>query len=151
MNYFEFYNLPVHYNIDQKKLRRLFLKKSKEFHPDYYGMDAAEDQAAMLEKSSLNNEAYKALKDDQSRLKYILELKEMMGEQAKNNLPQSFLMEMMDINEKMMELQFDYDAQQHQAILKEIELKEAGFRAVANTVLVEYQDCLLYTSPSPRD
>lgn len=138
MNYFEFYNLPVHYNMDQKKLRRLFLQKSKEFHPDYYGMEAAEDQAAMLEKSSLNNEAYKVLKDDQNRLKYILELKEMIGEEAKNSLPQSFLMEMMEINEQLMDLQFDYDAQQHEALLIEIDSKEADFKATANTVLEQY-------------
>jgi molecular chaperone HscB len=140
MNYFEFYKLPVHYKIDQKNLRRLFLQKSKEFHPDYHGMDSKLDQAAVLEKSSFNNEAYKVLKEDLSRLKYILELNHLIGEKSNNNLPQTFLMEMMDINEQVMDLQFDYNAQQHQLLLDAISLKEADFRKNAGKALQNFHE-----------
>jgi len=67
-------------------------------------------QLEILEQSSLNNEGYKTLKDANKRMKYVLELKEVLGKEGTNPLPQAFLMEMMDINEEIMELQFDFDA-----------------------------------------
>lgn len=140
MNYFKFYELPVHYNIDQKKLRKLFLQKSKEFHPDFHGFESDAEQLAVLEKSSLNNEAYKVLKDDQSRLKYILEQKNMLGESVKNNLPQAFLMEMMDINEQLMELQFDYEQSVHENLTNTILSIEKSIKVAAEESLNNYHE-----------
>jgi molecular chaperone HscB len=38
----------------------------------------------VLELSTLNNNAYKTLSDFDKRMKYILELKEVLGEEGKN-------------------------------------------------------------------
>ena len=137
MEYFSFYDLPVSFVLDKKKLRRLFLLKSKEYHPDFYTLESEEKQAEILALSTLNNEAYKVLSDEEKRLKYILTQKGLIGEGIKNTMPPSFLMETMDINEQIMELQFDFDAQKHQQLLaivaqKETDLDTRGQQLFAN-------------------
>lgn len=145
MNYFEFYDLPIAFNLDPEVLRRQFLKLSKKYHPDFYTLESEEKQEEILALSTTNNEAYKLLKDSEKRIKYILELKGLLGKEIKPELPQSFLLEMMDINERVMDLQFDYDKAAHQAIQKEVEAKEAELLERIHPVFDGYNDATATT------
>lgn len=140
MNYFEFYDLPISFELDEAALRQLFLKKSKEYHPDFYTLESDEKQAEILELSTQNNEAYKLLKNPDQRLRYILELKGLLGDPKTNALPQSFLMEMMDVNEQVMELQFDYDATVHAQLKQNLTEEAAKLRATVQGLLMHYND-----------
>ena len=110
MNYFELYELPVSFNPDQQLVKQKFYELSKKFHPDFYINEGQEKQDEVLELSTVNNKAFQVLKDPQKRLHYILELKSQLIEGENYALPQSFLMEMMEVNEALMELEFDADA-----------------------------------------
>ncbi|MFK7946768.1 MAG: Fe-S protein assembly co-chaperone HscB [Saprospiraceae bacterium] len=110
MQYFELYDLPVSFLLDGKLLKRKFYKLSKQFHPDFYTLESEEKQAEILELSTVNNEAYKTLSDFDKRMEYILKEKSVYGEEGKNKVPQDFLMEMMEVNEALMELEFDFDS-----------------------------------------
>lgn len=124
MNYYEFYDLPVQPSVDQALLKKRFYQKSKEYHPDFYTLADDSKQAEVLELSSLNNQAYKTLADDDQRLKYFLEYHEALADEGQNQVPQAFLMEIMDINENLMELQFDEDPdlrKQTSAMIDELE------------------------------
>lgn len=124
MNYFEFYNIPITFVPDEAALRKIFYVNSKKYHPDFFTLASEEEQQKALELSTLNNEAFKTLSDLDLRMKYILELKGAMGEEGQNKIPQDFLMEMMEVNEEMMELQFDFDQQVFEGVsgkLKEME------------------------------
>jgi len=112
MNYFEFYQLPVQFGLDARKVKRLYLLKSKETHPDYFTLASAKDQEDAMHQASINNEAYKVLSDSNLRTKHILELKGAIQEGEKNELAPNFLMEMMDINEQLMDAAFDPIARQ---------------------------------------
>ena len=79
-NYFEFYDLPISFDIDKKQLKRLFYQKSKAFHPDFFVQATAEAQQEALMSATINNEAYKILSKLESRIKYVLELKVMISE-----------------------------------------------------------------------
>jgi len=140
MNYFEFYDLPVAFNLDQALLRRQFLTLSKKYHPDFYTLESEEKQEEILGLSTINNEAYKLLKDQEQRIKYVLELKGLLGKDIKTALPQSFLMDMMDINERVMDLQFDYDEAKHQAIQLEVDAKEKELFEGIQTIFDAYDD-----------
>lgn len=109
MNYFDFYNIPISFKVDKNQLKKTFYKNSKKYHPDFFTLESEEKQQEILELSTKNNEAYEMLTDFDKRMKYVLELKGILSEEGKNKIPQDFLMEMMDINEAIMELQFDFD------------------------------------------
>lgn len=116
MDYFSFYDLPVSFKPDPAKVKQQFYALSKKYHPDFYINESEEKQAEVLELSTLNNKAYQLLSDPQKRLHYVLELKGMLTEGEQYNLPQEFLMEMMEVNEELMDLQFDPDAAKLAAI-----------------------------------
>ncbi|WP_316817260.1 Fe-S protein assembly co-chaperone HscB [Pedobacter nyackensis] len=124
VDYFEFYGLPVSFNLDQAIVKRQFYKFSKQYHPDFYINESDVKQAEVLELSTLNNKAYQVLSDPQKRLHYILSLKGLLVEGENYMLPQNFLMEMMEVNEALMDLQFDPDPVRLAALKEEVALIE---------------------------
>lgn len=125
-DYFEFYGLPLSFNPDPAAVKQQFYKFSKQYHPDFYINESEAKQAEVLELSTLNNKAYQVLSDPQKRLHYILELKGQLIEGESYVLPQSFLMEMMDVNESLMDLQFEPDPVRLASLKEEIALIEKG-------------------------
>jgi molecular chaperone HscB len=107
VNYFDYYDISKKFHINEEVLKSKFLIKSKQFHPDFFVNDD-EKYADAMEQTSLNNQAFKVLSKFNSRLEHILKSHGLLKE-SKNEIPQDFLAEMMDINEVIMDLQFDYD------------------------------------------
>ena len=118
-NFFDFYKIEEKFFVDEKKLRSSYLEFSKNNHPDLYMNDETKYNEA-LDLTSLNNRAYKQLKSFNKRLSYILTLNRVLDE-SKNSIPQSFLMEMMDINETIMDLKMDPDSDKQSKLIKEVE------------------------------
>ena len=106
VNYFEFYQLPVSFYLDDSELKRRFYAMNRQYHPDFFTQADAQLQEEALEMTSLNNKAYQTLADKDLRTKHILQINELFQEDEKYQLPPSFLMEMMDINEELMDIQF---------------------------------------------
>jgi molecular chaperone HscB len=104
INYFDFYAIPQSFNPDAAQLKKKFYELSKQYHPDFYANEDEAKQQEILELSTLNNKAYQTLSDPNKRLDYILRLHYLVSEGAKPQLPADFLMEMMDINERLMEV-----------------------------------------------
>lgn len=109
MKYFELFDIPVSFEINEEVLKAKFLELSKAFHPDRFTLASEEEQEDALEKSTDINEGYKILRNFDTRLHYILSQKGLLTGEGQDKLPQDFLMEMMDINEVIMDLQFDPD------------------------------------------
>lgn len=133
MNYFEFYGLEESIDIDKAALKKLYYAFSKKYHPDYYSTASAEEKEKALELSSLNNDAYNTLRTEHSRIKYILDSHDLL-EEGKNEIPQSFLMEMMDINELIMELEMDYEADGYRKAISLVDELEDGLRGELNGI-----------------
>jgi molecular chaperone HscB len=135
MNYFEFYEISPSFKVDKEQLRQTFLKNSKKYHPDFYTLENEDKQEEVLELSTLNNKAYKTLSDFDARMKYLLDLKGVLAEEGKNNIPQDFLLEMMDINEAIMELEFDFDKSTYEKAIENIKsLEEEHFKDIESIV-----------------
>lgn len=126
MDYFELYGLPISFNPDLKFVKQKFYELSKQYHPDFFINESEEKQQEVLELSTLNNKAFQVLNDPQKRIHYILSLKGLLEEGENYKLPQTFLMEMMDVNEALMDLQFDPDAARLAQVKQEIDAIEAS-------------------------
>ena len=116
MEYFEVFGLKPGFGFDQSKLKRKYLQLSKETHPDFYAQASDLEQQKALEKSTLVNLAYKTLSNSDKLLEYILRQEGHLLSEQGNHIPQDFLMEMMEINETIMELQFEPDPLQIQEV-----------------------------------
>lgn len=143
MNYFSFFEFPLAPTINQGELKKRFYANSRKYHPDFYTLEDAATQAEVLEKSTLNNQGYKILKDDDQRLKHLLELKGALGEEGKNPIPQDFLIEVMDINEALMELEFDDDPTLRAKAKATATTLESELQAEVADLLDNYDDALV--------
>lgn len=103
MNYFELFEMPVSLQVDKSYLQDKYFELQKKFHPDFFSNESQEEQADVLEKSSLINKAYKTFKNEEETIKYVLLSKKLLEEEEKYELPPEFLAQMMDINETLME------------------------------------------------
>ena len=101
MNYFELFGLPITIKVDKTTLAQKYFELQKKYHPDFFTQASEDEQADALEKSSTLNKALKTLKKEDETLKYILQEKGILQEDEKYQLPQDFLMEVMDLNEDL--------------------------------------------------
>lgn len=114
--YFEFYDLPVAFYIDEALLRERYLEFSREYHPDAYTLADAETKEKVEAITAYNNTAYKTLNDFDARLAYILTIKGLISTDEKAIQQEKiddfeFLSTMMDFNEALMELEFEPEAE----------------------------------------
>ncbi|WP_412467929.1 Fe-S protein assembly co-chaperone HscB [Pedobacter sp. KLB.chiD] len=144
INYFDFYELPVQFYPDQDAIKAKFYALSKQFHPDFYANESEDKQQEVLDLSTLNNKAYQTLNNAKKRLKYVLELKGIVKADEAYQLPQSFLMEMMDINEALMDLEFEPDAEKNAQLKLDVEAIERGLTN-------ELQDLTKQFDSNPKD
>jgi len=101
MNYFELFEIPVSIKVDKSLLAKKYIGLQRKYHPDFYTQSGEDEQAGALEKSSVINKALKVLQNEETTIKYILQLKGLLEEEEKYSLPPVFLMEMMELNENL--------------------------------------------------
>jgi molecular chaperone HscB len=139
-NYFSYFNLPLSPSVDKAALKRAFYANSKKFHPDFHTLADEATRNDALEQSTTNNQGYKILNDEDRTLKHLLDIKGVLGEEGSNKMPQSFLMEIMEVNEALMELEFDDDPTARARIDSMVNELEAGFRTEVGDLLENYDD-----------
>ena len=103
MNYFELFDLPVTLKVDRSALSKKYFELQKQHHPDFYTQADEDEQKEAIEKSSLINKALKTLQDADQTIHYVLQLKGLLKGNEQYILPPDFLMEMMELNEKLAE------------------------------------------------
>ena len=140
MTYFQFFDLPVSFYLDEKLLKKRFLLNSKKYHPDFYTLESEEKQAEILDISTQNNQAYKTLSNFDSRMKYILIGKGILEEEGKNSIPQNFLMEVMEIQEAIMELEFGFDEKAYNQANQSVSILEQGLQTDVQPILESYKE-----------
>lgn len=143
MKYFEFFGIEPSFFVDEENLRRQFLRNSKKYHPDFFSLEDEEKQSEVLELSTYNNNAYKTLSSFESRMEYIIKEHGLLNEEGNQSIPQIFLMEMMEINESIMELEFDFDEKTFEVALESTKKLEEGLLEEINPILKNYS----YSAP----
>jgi molecular chaperone HscB len=105
MNYFELFEIPVQLKVEKDALSGKFFELSRKYHPDYFVNKGVEAQAESLERSAMLNKAFKTFQNQDETIKYVLQLKGLLEEEEKYELPPDFLMEVLEINEKLMDIE----------------------------------------------
>ena len=101
MNYFELFDIPVNLRVDKVILARTYFILQKRYHPDFFAQGTEFEQAEALEQSSQVNQALKIFRNEDETIKYVLQLKGLLEEEEKYQIPPDFLMEMMELNEEL--------------------------------------------------
>ena len=97
MNFFQHFGLEESFNVNQELLRKQYLLKSREVHPDLNSDKSNDD---LIQLSALNNEAFSALKDEIQIIRHLLKVNGFDIESNQKPSP-LFLAEMMELNEKI--------------------------------------------------
>ena len=140
MNHFQFFDLPVSFYLDEKDLKKRFLVNCRKYHPDFYTMESEEKQAEVLELSTQNNNAFRILSDFDKRMAYMLQIKGVLGEEGKNDIPQTFLMDVMEIQESIMGLEFGYEEKAFETAKKQVAQLEKKLNYSIEPILQSYDD-----------
>lgn len=136
-NYFEFYELPETFRPDEAALKRRYYALSREYHPDFHATESPERQREILQLATLNTNAYRTLADADQRMAYILSQHGLL-EEGKQELPPDFLMEVMELNEQLMELEFEPDPAIVEQVTSEVNALTNTLEAGIEPVLAGY-------------
>ncbi len=105
-NYFQLFDLPVDFALDQTQLSARYRQLQRELHPDRYAGASAHEQRLAVQYSSFINEAYATLRKPLPRALYLLEVAGMSGEMiAGQPLDGGFLIQQMELREKLEEME----------------------------------------------
>jgi molecular chaperone HscB len=102
-NYFELFQLPIGFAIDEADLGVRHRAIIDKVHPDRFAAKSPMEQRLALQWSTFANEAFDILRDPIARAKYLLQLHapELTGESVRVVLPQNFLMQQMEWREAL--------------------------------------------------
>ncbi len=139
IDFFEFYGLPISFHPNKEKIKAKFYELSKQYHPDRHANESQEKQDEVLEFTTINNKAFKTLSNQNLLIPYILEKYNLLSEGDKYQLPQDFLMEMMEVNEALMELEFEPDDSKQLEITSQIKTVEAELLKELNVLTNDFE------------
>lgn len=78
------------------------------------------------------------LSDDDRRLRHLLEIKGTLEAEGQNKVPQAFLMEIMEVNEALMELEFEDDPAVRLKVESLIDQLESDLESEVASLLADY-------------
>jgi molecular chaperone HscB len=104
-DYFQFFDLPRHLDIDTAELQRRFYALSRLLHPDSYTRAGERERRYSLEATAILNDSYRTLRDPVLRAEYMLKENGLeLGEQRGRDVPPELLEEVFEMNLALDEL-----------------------------------------------
>ena len=140
MNYFELFDIPVSLSVDKNGIKKRFYDLSRRYHPDFYSQASEEEQAEVLQMSALLNKAFKVFGNQGETIKYVLQLKGLLEDEEKYQLAPSFLMEVMDVNEQLMDAKMDGDEKQVEMLKQQIANLQSEIYEPVKSIVEHYTE-----------
>lgn len=101
-DYFQLFDLPPGFTVDQALLGERYRTLQGELHPDRFAAKPQAEQRLAVQYSALVNEAYTTLRNPLDRALYLMQLEGMdEGEVARQQVDGAFLMLQMELREKL--------------------------------------------------
>jgi molecular chaperone HscB len=92
-NYFALFQLPTQFEVDLTLLDQHYRKLQSEIHPDRFTNASSNERMCSMQLATYANEAYRALKDNTARARYLLHLQGIETlEESNTAMPADFLM-----------------------------------------------------------
>jgi molecular chaperone HscB len=101
MNYYQLFELPESPLVNKGIIQTKYFKIQKKTHPDFYINATEFEQEEAMRLSSEANKAFDIFMDELKTIGYFLRQKGYLEDDEKYQLPSDFLMEMMEINERI--------------------------------------------------
>ncbi len=98
---FELFGLEPTWDIDEGDLKKRLLRFSRLCHPDFFTTQGDELKERAEHNSAELNRAFEILRDDFQRTNWFIEHLGGPSEQQERQMPQAFLMEVLDWNETL--------------------------------------------------
>ena len=99
-SYFECFQLETFFSIDQSVLAEQYQQLQRQFHPDRFVNSNDQEKRLAMQVTSHINEAYKTLKDEQTRARYLLQIHGIEFDEDKDTTQDmEFLVEQMELRE----------------------------------------------------
>lgn len=137
--YFDLFEIPIQLQIDKNEIKQKYFTLSRLSHPDYFINSSAEDQQKALDNTAQLNKALKTFNNGDETIKYVLEIKGLLIENEKYDLPPQFLMQMMELNEELSEAALGEETQQH-ALLQKVQEAENEIYQPVQRIIENYLD-----------
>ncbi len=104
-NFFELFQIPQGYAVDERSLAQRYRELQRQLHPDRFADAGERERRLAVQRSSLVNEAYKTLSSPVARADYLLALAgvESRAPGATFQDPE-FLMQQIQLREELAEL-----------------------------------------------
>jgi molecular chaperone HscB len=110
-DYFRFFGLEQHFNLDLSALDRAYLAIQKEVHPDRHARGSDTDQRLAMQMATFANTAFQTLKNPIQRGLYICQLHGVDARLETNTaMPAAFLMKQMEWRENLEDQEDDLGA-----------------------------------------
>lgn len=112
-NYFELFDLPVTFDIDETALSTRFRALQRQLHPDRYAARPDAERRWSVQAASHVNDGYHALRRPLARAVYLLKLNGLsVDEETDTQMDPAFLMEQMTWREALEEVPGAADSEQ---------------------------------------
>jgi molecular chaperone HscB len=103
-SHFELFGLAPAFALDAGRLDAAYRDIQSQVHPDRYAHAGDAERRASMQMTTRVNEAYRTLKSPVQRAKYLLELNGVdVAFETNTAMPREFLMEQMELREKLEE------------------------------------------------
>lgn len=103
-DYFQLFELPPSFQVDEALLSQRYRELQKQFHPDRYAAESAAVQKEAMQKAADINTAYSTLRDSVLRARHLLALAgHAVNVESKTVSDTDFLMAQMELREQLEE------------------------------------------------
>lgn len=104
VDFFSLFGVESKYEQDLIELKQRWYQLQRQYHPDNYINASNEDKNKVIEIAAIINTAYQTLISPVKRAIYLLKTKGIeLDSETNTNMPAEFLMEQMEIRERMLE------------------------------------------------
>jgi molecular chaperone HscB len=101
-NFFELFELPVSFDVDQALMQQRYMQLQKQLHPDRFASSSDQEKRLSMQHTSWVNEALATLKDPVARASYLLKLKAIdVKPDNETTMDAAFLMQQLEMREKL--------------------------------------------------